>query len=234
MDSVGWFFTLWILFAAANLVHWRFQKQEQWHYVPTSGPFLWVNLVWIFLTLVSSVVTLTRISPIDFFGPMMIVYLVSFEVYSMWMRGRIRRDPGLAKTTWKIPPMKPSPLATRFSITSSDATAILAHMSPEEQAWFFDAIIKNATDIRIIIPVLFIFPLVFASMTLAWPISAALWAGFVIVNLVLMYFWMKKTYQQQRVLMCQTEWAKAQGFTPENLRLTIFSSPNQKSSQIDP
>jgi hypothetical protein len=56
----------------------------------------------------------------------------------------------------------------------------------------------------------------------------------VIMNLVLMYFWMRKAYQQQRVLMCQTEWAKAQGFTPENLSLTIFSSPNQKSRQIGP
>jgi len=107
-------------------------------------------------------------------------------------------------------------------------------MTPEEQSRFFDAIIKNASDVRLIIPTLFIFPLVFASMTLAWPISAALWVGFLIGSIVLAYFWMKQTYQQQRVLMCQTEWAKAQGFTPEDLRLTIFSSPTRRPGLIDP
>jgi len=121
-----WFFAIWTLFAATNLVHWRFRKQEQWHYVPTSGPLFWVNFLWIVLTLLSSVVALTRVTSIDFLRPMMFGYLVFFEAYSIWLRSRIRRDPELATKMFKLPPMKPSPLAARFSIASSDATAILS------------------------------------------------------------------------------------------------------------
>ena len=103
---------------------------------------------------------------------------------------------------------------------SPEVREICAHLTRAEHAQLIADARKCGTEIGLWIATPFA---VTASVLLwSWPVGLVLLALFIIYCAVSGYPRIRAMRQRSTTLLCETEWARSRGYTPDRLKLTIF------------
>ena len=219
---------------ALNLLHWRFRRTEKFFYFPTAGIPAKLYAALMVALFVTSVLFLAGIAPGILFTYIMYAYFAITQLYSIKTRNRIRRT-GVAKAE----PQNPSTdlnFSTWSPFQSPEVRQICANLSPAERALILDDMRQHFADDRLLKVFRFVTLLIGFGVALVKVWFGPSWLlGCALAFLIALYFvalWPEMRYMRHRSkeLLCNTEFARSQGYEPEHLRTFAFPWSKNKDA----
>ncbi len=249
MDDVIFYGSgVWFAIIAANVVHWRFRRSERLFTLMNSKPMLVAFVVWMFATWILAILCWQKILPAEPFLFTLGGFLIASQLESIWVRHRWRkrlRDSGEAPSIIDVFASSPTAAFDRWSaerfvgkstvrphhgwspMQSEEVRDILSHATPEELRQFqVEAMMQASTmgaSFGEIIGLMLGFLLTFAFLLIGIMVPFWITLSLEIVGVGYL-IWkqqpkMKAIRRKFAKLLCATEWARNQGYTPDTLRL---------------
>jgi len=222
MDPLDYLIAALLILAVLNLLHWRFRVGEQYAYFPTSGIPGLVNVAMLLVIPIAAALTLADKMPIELTIQVAFAQLGIVPILSIWVRLRKRRGYETEVETFSADILEQVWPTTCSPFFSSELRELLNHLSSEERVRIHDHLDQHISDsvhgVKLLSCILIVSFLI-GTMYLPWRQAALVVPPVAIIGWGVLW-WRGRDWRRQNLeLLFETEWARQQGYTRENVRL---------------